>query len=157
MSIELLSGQHVLIVDDRPDNLTVLDMLLDFHGAKVTAATAGDKCLELLAAQSFDLVLLDIQMPRVSGWDVIRAIRADPDPKRRSTLVIAVTAHAMPGDREKCLEAGFDSYVSKPFDVPVLLTVIADLLAQSRSRQEPPLSVAIAPTTAPHNEEIPNV
>lgn len=157
MSTEVLSGKHILIVDDRPDNLTVLEMLLDFHGAKVTAASAGEKCLELFAEQHFDMVLLDIQMPRISGWDIIRTVRTHPDTEKRSTLVIAVTAHAMPGDREKCLEAGFDSYASKPFDIPVLLALIADLVAQPRSTSLPTQTTTTPLVNTPHNEEVSHV
>jgi CheY-like chemotaxis protein len=115
------STWDVLLVDDEADNLTVLELLLEFNGVRVTAARSGQEAIELFRQRAFTLVLMDIQMPLVSGWDVIKQIRASEKPAVRSMLVIAVTAHAMHGDRERVMTAGFDGYISKPVNVSILM------------------------------------
>lgn len=115
------STWDVLLVDDEADNLTVLELLLEFNGVRVTAARSGQEAIELFRQRAFTLVLMDIQMPLVSGWDVIKEIRASENPAIRSMLVIAVTAHAMHGDRERVMTAGFDGYISKPVNVSILM------------------------------------
>lgn len=115
------STWDVLLVDDEADNLTVLELLLEFNGVRVTAVRSGQEAIDLCRQRTFTLVLMDIQMPLVSGWDVIKQIRESENPAIRSTLVIAVTAHAMHGDRERVMTAGFDGYISKPVNVSILM------------------------------------
>lgn len=108
---------HILIVDDEPDNLALLKTLFNHFNAQVTSASNGADCMKLLAGTYFDLILLDIQMPLKSGETILSEIRAHTNPEVRSTPVIAVTAKAMSGDRERLLNLGFNDYIAKPFDV----------------------------------------
>lgn len=110
---------QVLIVDDEPDNLELVVETLGFQGATVKSAHNGLVALDLLKDFEPNLVLLDLSMPELDGWELHRHIRADA---RIATIpVIAITAHAMVGDRERALEAGFDGYISKPINVVSLL------------------------------------
>jgi CheY-like chemotaxis protein len=115
------STWDVLLVDDEADNLTVLEVLLEFNGVRVTTARSGQEAIDICRRRTFTLVLMDIQMPLVSGWDVIKEIRGNDNPEVRSMLVVAVTAHAMHGDRERVMMAGFDGYISKPVNVSILM------------------------------------
>jgi CheY-like chemotaxis protein len=115
---------HVLCVDDEVDNLRVLRYTLKYCGISSRSAQSGDEALHLLNAERFDLILLDLQMPTISGWNVIRWIRANESQSIRNLPVVAVTAHAMVGDRERVLAAGFDGYVSKPIDPPTFLQTL---------------------------------
>ncbi len=123
-----LSDWKILITDDEPDNLSLLQDILMFFDAKVTSATSGQGAIELTDQQSFTLALLDVQMPKVTGWDVIRHIRESERPETRNMLVIAVTALAMKGDRERILSAGFDGYISKPIDTTNFIQTIQQIV-----------------------------
>ncbi|MEZ4669416.1 MAG: response regulator [Anaerolineae bacterium] len=121
---------HVLVVDDEPDNLLLLEMALSFEGAQVTCAPSGQVALELLSEQTFDVGLLDIRMPHMSGWDLIREIRAHANSEVNRMFLIAATAHALEGDKDKVLTAGFNGYISKPLEVTNLVQVIRDFAAR---------------------------
>jgi CheY-like chemotaxis protein len=109
----------VLIVDDVSDNLTVLEYTLRHHGATTYRAYNGQEGLALIEQVNPNLILLDIAMPVMDGWQMLTHLRAE---QRYATIpVIAVTAHAMEGDRAQALGAGFDGYISKPFNVFTLL------------------------------------
>lgn len=112
----------ILIVDDTPDNLAVARAALNYFGVQVHTASSGEEGLALARQLKPTLILLDIKMPKLSGWDVLRAIREDQ--ALSHTLVIAITAYAMDDDREAALAAGFDGYISKPFD---LFTFVAEV------------------------------
>src|SRR5688572_11593367 len=139
-----LTNWEILIVDDEPDNLTVLDTLLNFFDARVTSASSGEEALELLKTRRFQLGLFDIQMPKVSGWDLVKWVRANDQPEVRDTCLIAVTALAMRGDEERILEAGFDGYVAKPIDAAVFMDSVQAVLAKPRNQgqQAEPKAVA---------------
>lgn len=119
-----LAGWKVLIVDDQPDNIRVAQIALNFHGAEVQTAKNGKEGLKMLARFSPTLVLLDLSMPEMNGWEMFKAIRAKPEYKKLP--VIALTAHAMEGDRESVMKAGFTGYIPKPFSV---ITIIDDIKA----------------------------
>ncbi|MBF0370287.1 MAG: response regulator [Magnetococcales bacterium] len=116
-----LNGRHVLIVDDDPRNLFVLTSSLEQNGARVTQALNGRKALVQLEKEPVDLIFMDIMMPEMNGYEAIQAIR------QKSTLkgvpIIALTAKALKEDRQKCLAAGADDYLSKPVDYEVLLNM----------------------------------
>src|SRR5437868_3083385 len=97
------SNWHVLIIDDEPDNIGVVEFILGFYKVQMQSATSGAAGLAMLRQQRPTLVLLDVQMPAMSGWEVLKEIRNDPD--LSNLVVIALTAHAMTGDKEKALEA----------------------------------------------------
>jgi CheY-like chemotaxis protein len=117
---------RVLVVDDHSTNLRLIGGVLESQGFSHQTAENGQTALQMLEEQAFDLVLLDIQMPGLSGTEVAKRIRANP--KTLSLKLIAVTALAMPGDRDEILKSGFDGYVAKPFKIPELLEVIRDVL-----------------------------
>lgn len=103
----------VLIVDDEPDNRVIAEKVLAFGGAKVQTAVHGEDGLKRLAEINPSFILLDLSMPVMDGWEMLKAIRANP--RTASIPVIALTAHAMAGDRERVIEAGFNGYIAKPF------------------------------------------
>lgn len=112
---KILDGWVVLVVDDTPDNLTVVKTALQFQGAQVRTATNGEDGLEMLKTFRPTVILMDIRMPRMNGWEMLKAVRENPD--MNDLPVIAITAYAMDSDREAVMAAGFDGYISKPFDL----------------------------------------
>jgi len=118
----------VLAADDNPTNLLVLEQLLGALGFVVRKAGGGREALEALTSQSFDLVLMDIQMPEMTGIDVLQALRARPGPNRQTPL-IAVTADAMTLGAERYAELGFAGYVTKPVQVQSLVSAMMAAVA----------------------------
>ena len=116
----------VLIVDDQPDNLAVAKAVLAFQGAQVYGATNGEEGLETLHTIHPTFVLLDLSMPKMDGWEMLRRIRAQPD--LHDLPIIALTAHAMDGDEARVLNAGFNGYIAKPFDVTTLASQIQRII-----------------------------
>jgi CheY-like chemotaxis protein len=119
-----VSTWRVLLVDDEPDSNEIVKMVLSARGATVFEAADGQEGLEIFRHRRPNLVLTDISMPEVDGWELLQRIRVSGDGLER-TPVIALTAHAMIGDRERVLEAGFDGYMSKPLS---MLTLVDDLV-----------------------------
>ncbi|HRE15824.1 MAG TPA: ATP-binding protein, partial [Rhodocyclaceae bacterium] len=111
----LLRGMHILLVEDNDFNQQIAtELLAGVAGATVTVAGNGELALQALAVDTFDVVLMDIQMPGMDGYETTRRIRRDP--RWRKLPIIAMTAHAMTRDRDQCLAAGMNDYVTKPFD-----------------------------------------
>lgn len=121
---------NILLVDDEPDNLRVLEMVLGYHGSTVTSLKSGQAALEAMRQNVYDLALLDIRMPVLSGYDVLRHIRELPNPDQSDMVLIAITAHAMAGDRERMIAAGFNGYISKPVDVPTIMETIRKIVEE---------------------------
>ena len=120
----------MLIVDDDVRNIFSLTSALEQHGMEVVFAENGREGIERLrATPDIDVMLVDIMMPEMDGYETMREIRSDAD--FRDLPIIAVTAKAMKGDREKCLEAGATDYVSKPVDIDQLLAVLRVQLGRS--------------------------
>ena len=118
-----LRGRRILLVDDDMRNLFALSKVLREWGLNVTMAQDGQKALKVLAeSDDIELVLTDIMMPVLDGYETIKAIRAQP--KYFKLPVIALTAKAMRGDREKCLEVGANDYLSKPIDIDKLSSMM---------------------------------
>ena len=116
--VDVLSGLKVLMVEDDAVNLLCGQRLLQNAGCVVTSARNGQEALERLLDETFDLVLMDIQMPVLDGIQTTRAIRhAAPFAHISDIPIIALTAHAMAGDQEKFLAAEMNGYMSKPFDL----------------------------------------
>jgi len=109
-----LKGIRILVAEDNPTNQEIALAVLQNAGIVAEIAQNGKEALELVNKSSFDAVLMDIQMPEMDGYEATKQIRKDP--KFASLPIIAMTAHVMKGDEEKCLEAGMDGYVSKPMD-----------------------------------------
>lgn len=116
----------VLIVDDEPDNVGVAQKVLSFNGAQVHVARNGREGLEKLEHLTPTFILLDLSMPEMDGWEMFERVRANPRITRLP--VIALTAHAMAGDRERVIDAGFDGYIAKPFRIDSFLADIQAVL-----------------------------
>ena len=119
MPHDVLRTHKVLVVDDDPRNAFVLTDVLEMHGMTVVQATDGRKAIAELASGDIDLVLMDVMMPQMDGYETTRAIRKMPQYSRLP--VITVTARAMQGDREKSIDAGATDYITKPIDIEELL------------------------------------
>jgi CheY-like chemotaxis protein len=118
-----LAGLRVLIIDDDVRNIFAMTSALERHGALVTYADNGHQGLELLnAGPPVHAVLVDIMMPELDGYEVMRRIREQP--RHRALPLIAVTAKAMPADREKCIHAGATHYLAKPIDADQLVSAL---------------------------------
>src|SRR5712672_1932096 len=118
----LLRERTVLIVEDNELNLRLLSDILEYHGYTVFTTRPGEPALELARQHRPDLILLDIQLPDISGMEAARRLKADD--QTRTTPIIAVTAFAMSGDEAKILASGCDAYVSKPFNVIEFITLV---------------------------------
>jgi two-component system, cell cycle response regulator DivK len=105
---------RILIVEDSPDNMKLFRTLLTLKGHEVTGLSGEEGLLEAIEKGASDLVLMDIQLPGKDGFALLREIRQSP---YGTVRVVALTAHAMSGDRERALRAGFDGYITKPIDV----------------------------------------
>jgi CheY-like chemotaxis protein len=117
---------RVLLVEDNEMNRDMLSRRLQRRGFEVAIAVDGQDGLDKLTQQTPDLVLLDMDLPVIDGWEVARRIKAGDQTK--NIPIIALTAHAMVGDREKALAAGCDDYDTKPIDLPRLLEKMRSLL-----------------------------
>ncbi len=118
---QCLARRRIMVVDDDARNLFVLSSSLEQHGAEVLNALNGRKALDLLQKEQVDLVFMDIMMPEMNGYEAIAALRSDA--RLKNLPVIALTAKALKEDRQKCLEAGADDYLSKPVDYEVLINM----------------------------------
>lgn len=116
-------GRTILIVDDNETNLRLIGAVLRTRGYTLREAMTGEMALAIVAETPLDMVLLDVQMPGLSGLDVVRQIRAIP--AHRALPVIAITAMAMKGDREAVLAAGFTDYLAKPYRTADVLALVA--------------------------------
>ena len=116
----------ILYVEDNDDNIYVLKNRLGRAGYTVLIAMNGEQGIELATAEKPDLILMDLSLPVLDGWEATRRLKAASD--TRDIPVIALTAHAMPGDREKALEAGCDDFDTKPVDIARLRGKIEALL-----------------------------
>ncbi len=122
---------HLLVAEDNAVNRTLMTRFLESEGHRVTLVTDGKKALAAIAATYFDAVLMDIQMPEMDGLEAARAIRDSEGETGRHLPLVAVTAHAMKGDRERCLAAGYDGYVTKPVSLPELMNTLSTVLPAS--------------------------
>jgi two-component system, cell cycle response regulator DivK len=125
-----MAGEPILIVDDNATNLKLARVLLTGEGYEVRTAVDAEEALLLLQTFRPRLILMDLQMPGMDGFDLTRRLKADPS--LRGILVLALTAYAMKGDEEKAMAAGCDGYVSKPIDTRALPALIARHLAGPR-------------------------
>ena len=122
----------ILYVEDNDDNVYVVKNRLTRAGFTVLVATDGEAGLAMAAAERPDLILMDLSLPGLDGWEAARQLKAAPETKH--IPIIAVSAHAMAGDREKALAVGCDDYDTKPVDFPCLHAKIHALLAKDPTR-----------------------
>ena len=120
-------SRRILVVEDQEDNRQILRDLLGNNGYELIEAWDGEAALTTLASQRPDLILMDIQLPGIDGYEVTRRIKADPG--LRAIPIIAVTSYALSGDAEKAFEAGCDAYVTKPYSPRQLLAKVREYLA----------------------------
>lgn len=117
--------KKLLIVDDDPRNIYALSAVLRSRFFEISSCSSAQKALELLKGDDIvDAVLMDMMMPEMDGYEAIPLIKDIP---HRNLPVIAVTAQAMKGDRERCLDAGADGYISKPIDIDKLVSLLTEL------------------------------
>jgi two-component system, cell cycle response regulator DivK len=116
----------ILLVEDNEMNRDMLSRRLERKGYAVVIAVDGQQGVDMTYSETPDLILMDMSLPIIDGWEATRRLKADD--KTKAIPVIALTAHAMSGDREKALEAGADEYDTKPVDLPRLLAKIQALL-----------------------------
>ena len=131
---------RILLAEDNKVNQIVASRMLGKHGHTVVIATNGRNALAALENQGterFDLVLMDVQMPDIDGFEATRTIRAQEVTGGGHLPIIAMTANAMKGDKERCLAAGMDGYVAKPFEPEEVLTMIDSVMAQAGGRPAP--------------------
>jgi two-component system, cell cycle response regulator DivK len=118
----------ILLVEDDEMNRDMLSRRLERRGYQVVIAVDGEKGLMLAQSEAPDLILMDMSLPGLDGWEATRQLKAAPT--TQAIPILALTAHAMAGDREKAVEAGCDDYDTKPIEFPRLLAKIQALLAQ---------------------------
>ena len=119
----------ILLVEDNEMNRDMLSRRLERRGFEVVIAVDGGEGVAMARSEAPDLILMDMSLPVMNGWEATRIIRADP--ATAAIPVIALTAHSMPGDREKAMEAGCNDYDTKPVDLPRLLQKMAALGASA--------------------------
>jgi CheY-like chemotaxis protein len=138
---------RVLLVEDNVVNQRVAAGLLTRRGHAVTIAQHGRDALAILDTEVFDVVLMDLQMPVMSGIEATRAIRTGEAASGKHIRIVAMTAHAMDGDRERCMQAGMDGYLAKPIDPPRLFAAV------EQSDDAAAVTVAASPAMAPAFDE----
>jgi two-component system cell cycle response regulator DivK len=122
-----MAGEHILIVEDNPKNLKLLRDVLQFRGYIITAAETAEVGVVLARAEQPALILMDIQLPGMDGREATQVLKADAN--TRHIPIIALTAFAMKGDRERLLAEGFDGYVSKPINIKEFPQVVEQYLS----------------------------
>jgi CheY-like chemotaxis protein len=127
------AGLKILLAEDNAVNQKVAVRVLEKRGHKVVVAGNGKAAVEATAMEEFDLVLMDVQMPEMDGLEATAAIRVREQTTGRHIPIIAMTAHAMVGDKEDCLAAGMDSYLSKPLQFKELFAVIERTLDHAKT------------------------
>jgi CheY-like chemotaxis protein len=120
----------ILLVEDNEMNRDMLSRRLERKGYHVAIAVDGGQGISMVKTETPDLILMDMSLPVLDGWEATRQLKASPE--TRSIPIIALTAHAMAGDREKALEAGCDDYDTKPIEMPRLLSKIEALLPSTK-------------------------
>jgi two-component system, sensor histidine kinase and response regulator len=128
---------QILLAEDNAVNQTLMARLLGKHGHQVVVVGTGREALAALAQQSFDLVLMDVQMPEMDGFEATAAIRAQERASGGHLPIIALTAHAMKGDHERCLAAGMDGYMAKPIKANELYAALDQLLPSTADANAP--------------------
>ena len=122
----------ILVIEDNDRNRKLVKILLEANKYEVIEAQTGEEALKYLQDDKPDLILLDIQLPNMDGLTLVKKLRADQEMK--DIPIVAVTAYAMKGDKERMLEAGCDAYVSKPIDTRELPVIVANLLERKAQR-----------------------
>ncbi len=128
-----MAAKTILLVEDNEVNMRLVKLTLKNHDYEFVEATNGEDAIELAAQRRPDLIILDIQLPKMDGYAVARAIKSRED--LRSIPIIALTAHAMKGDEERVLAAGCNAYVSKPLDTNQFRSLVKSFVQRDLDRQ----------------------
>jgi CheY-like chemotaxis protein len=125
----VMVGWQVLVVDDEPDSLDVARMMLELAGARVRTATNGKEGLASVDQERPHFILSDLSMPEMDGWHMMQELNRD---RRTADIpVIALTAHAMSGDRERAMQAGFVNYIPKPLDPDKFISQLLNIVTET--------------------------
>jgi CheY-like chemotaxis protein len=130
----LTTVPRILVVDDTPETRRLMRRVLERASIAVIEAGTGDEGLAAIRRDRPDAVVLDLRMPGMSGFDLARAVRADPDPAIRSTPLLACSASVQAEVRREALDAGCDAFEGKPFDIRTFPDLVLGLIAQRRPR-----------------------
>jgi two-component system cell cycle response regulator DivK len=130
-----MTGEPILIVDDNPQNLKLVRVLLAAEGYAVRTAADGEEAVRLLESFTPRLILMDIQLPGIDGLELTRRLKADE--RRKDIIVVALTAYAMKGDEDKARAAGCDGYIAKPIDTDSLARTVREHLARAEAERAP--------------------
>lgn len=122
-------GKKVLVVEDYPINQEIMQDMLELMDCSVDIAESGSEALRMIERQNYDAILMDVQMPKMDGYSTVKEIRQKE--KGKHSVILAVTANAMIGDREKCLAAGMDDYLAKPVELDKLENLLKKYLKSS--------------------------
>jgi CheY-like chemotaxis protein len=141
---------RILLVEDNELNRDMLSRRLTRRGYEVEIAVDGIEGLRMATATSPDLILLDLSLPEIDGWEVLRILKKDP--RMKEIPVMALTAHALVTDRTRALEAGFDEYDIKPVEMPRLLKKMETLLGVAGIKSVPAAPVGLQPNPALNSE-----
>jgi len=139
---------RILLAEDNLVNQRLATRLLERRGHQVVAAATGRQALEILARESFHLILMDVQMPDMDGLEATRVIRAEEQSTFTRTPIVALTARTMKGDRERCLAAGMDAFVTKPIDAVEFIRVVEEL-GGGAAMMPPPAGLAASEPSSP--------
>lgn len=123
----MLANKKILLVEDNPVNRSLVERRFAKKDIDLTWVEDGLAVFKVVETQSFELILMDMSIPEIDGWEVTRRLKANP--KFQNVPIIALTAHSMAGDKEKALAAGCDAYVSKPIDFTLLFDTMESLLS----------------------------
>jgi len=125
-------SKKILIVEDNPQNMRLVEMALSAESYFLLEATNGEEALEIAKKERPDLIIMDVQLPKMSGLEVTRRLREIPE--FTQTPIVAITAYAMKGDEEKALDAGCNAYLSKPIRARDLPNLVAKMLLQGQEK-----------------------
>lgn len=123
------SGKTILLVEDNIDNRFLMIDMMEYMGCKLDIAVDGEEAIEKWRANTYDLIIMDIQMPKLNGYDATKKIRELEKDKKR-TPILALTASALTSDRAKCFDSGMDDYLSKPINIDMLEKKLSDLFSK---------------------------
>lgn len=137
------NGRAVLLVEDNTVNRTLAQRLLQKRGFRVSSAVDGKQAIAAVQSAEFDVILMDIQMPEMDGFEATAEIRKSQKNTGRRTPIIALTAHALNEDRDRCLSAGMDAYVTKPVRPAELFSAIRTVLKESAAREATPVPAPV--------------
>lgn len=130
-----MSKGHILVVEDNLDNYELVRTILEIAGYDSFLAVNGRDGVNAARKQKPDLILMDMSLPEIDGWDATKLIREDMETAH--IPMVALSAHTLPKERKRALEAGVDAYLSKPFDASQLIQVVENTLEKSKGRKMP--------------------